>query len=111
MNVSETTQGRRPEPIEIPQAPVDVADMQEFEAEFPTVCVVVPTRNEALNLPYVAERMPPVDEIVVVDGGSVDGTVEVAGCGLRRGSWNRPAAVRATRWPAGSKRFSPTSLS
>lgn len=44
----------------------------------PTVTVVIPTRNEARNLPYVAKRMPPVDQIVVVDGASVDNTIEVA---------------------------------
>lgn len=44
----------------------------------PTVTVVIPTRNEARNLPYVAKRMPAVDQIVVVDGDSVDNTVDVA---------------------------------
>ena len=47
-------------------------------ARRPTVTVVIPTRNEARNLPYVAKRMPPVDQIVVVDGSSVDNTIEVA---------------------------------
>jgi glycosyltransferase involved in cell wall biosynthesis len=45
----------------------------------PTVSVVVPVKNEARNLPYVFSRMPAdVDEVVLVDGGSVDGSVEVA---------------------------------
>ena len=40
---------------------------------------MVPTRNEAKNLPYVARRMPDgIDEIIVVDGNSVDGTIETA---------------------------------
>ncbi|MFE0751291.1 glycosyltransferase family 2 protein [Gordonia sp. NPDC058843] len=44
----------------------------------PTVSVIVPAMNEAKNLPHVAARMPPdVDEIVVVDGHSVDGTAAV----------------------------------
>ncbi|MBA2380662.1 MAG: glycosyltransferase family 2 protein [Chloroflexi bacterium] len=44
-----------------------------------TVSVVIPTKNEAANLPWVLERMPDwVDEILVVDGRSTDGTVEVA---------------------------------
>ncbi len=43
----------------------------------PTVSVVVPCLNEERNLPYVFERMPAdVDEVIVVDGGSVDRTVE-----------------------------------
>lgn len=45
----------------------------------PKVSVVIPALNEALNLPHVAARMPAgIDEIVVVDGRSVDDTVEVA---------------------------------
>lgn len=44
----------------------------------PTVTVVIPTRNEARNLPYVAKRMPAVNQIVVVNGNSMDNTVEVA---------------------------------
>jgi glycosyltransferase involved in cell wall biosynthesis len=47
-------------------------------ADAPTVSVIVPTRNEARNLPYVAERMPEVHEIIVVDGGSADNTMDVA---------------------------------
>lgn len=43
------------------------------------VSVVLPAKNEAKNLPWVLGRMPKfVDEIVLVDGLSVDGTVEVA---------------------------------
>lgn len=44
-----------------------------------TVSVVIPTLNEARNIGAVLDRMPPyIDEVVLVDGGSVDGTVEVA---------------------------------
>jgi glycosyltransferase involved in cell wall biosynthesis len=43
------------------------------------VSVVVPTLNEARNLPYVLGRMPPdVHEVIVVDGHSVDDTLAVA---------------------------------
>lgn len=43
------------------------------------VSVVIPTLNEARNLPHVLPRVPSwVHEIVLVDGGSTDGTVEVA---------------------------------
>lgn len=45
----------------------------------PRVSVVIPAMNEAKNLPHVAARMPTdVDEIVFVDGNSVDDTVAVA---------------------------------
>lgn len=45
----------------------------------PTVSVVVPAMNEAENLPHVFATIPQwVDEIVLVDGNSVDDTVEVA---------------------------------
>jgi glycosyltransferase involved in cell wall biosynthesis len=43
------------------------------------VTVVVPTRNEAENLPHVLPRIPSwVSEIILVDGNSTDNTVEVA---------------------------------
>jgi glycosyltransferase involved in cell wall biosynthesis len=44
----------------------------------PTITVIVPALNEARNLPYVFGRMPEVDEVILVDGGSVDDTVAVA---------------------------------
>ena len=44
-----------------------------------TVSVVIPALNEAENLPHVLPRIPSwVDEVVLVDGLSVDGTVELA---------------------------------
>jgi glycosyltransferase involved in cell wall biosynthesis len=44
-----------------------------------TVSVVIPTRNEAANLPWVLQRLPAwVHEVIVVDGLSTDGTIEVA---------------------------------
>ncbi|MBV9818794.1 MAG: glycosyltransferase family 2 protein [Solirubrobacterales bacterium] len=43
------------------------------------ISVVIPTLNEAANLPHVLPRIPyGVDEVVLVDGHSVDDTVEVA---------------------------------
>jgi glycosyltransferase involved in cell wall biosynthesis len=43
------------------------------------VSVVIPTLNEADNLPHVAARLhPDVSEIIIVDGHSTDGTVDVA---------------------------------
>jgi len=43
------------------------------------VTVVIPTLNEAANLPRVFDRMPrEVFEVILVDGHSTDGTVAVA---------------------------------
>jgi len=45
----------------------------------PTVSVVVPALDEAPNLPYVLPLIPAwVSEVILVDGGSSDGTVDVA---------------------------------
>jgi glycosyltransferase involved in cell wall biosynthesis len=45
----------------------------------PTISVVVPTLNEAENLPMLLAGLPDeVSEILVVDGFSTDGTVDVA---------------------------------
>lgn len=51
----------------------------EPERTTPTVSVVIPTLNEAKNLPHVLPRIPSwIDEVVIVDGRSSDNTVEVA---------------------------------
>ncbi|MGH3321239.1 MAG: glycosyltransferase family 2 protein [Streptosporangiaceae bacterium] len=43
------------------------------------VTVVIPALNEARNLPHVFARLPAdVFEVILVDGGSVDATVDVA---------------------------------
>ncbi|MBW8484460.1 glycosyltransferase family 2 protein [Actinomadura parmotrematis] len=44
---------------------------------WPTVTAVIPTLNEAENLRWLMPRLSAVDEIVIVDGQSTDGTVEV----------------------------------
>ena len=45
----------------------------------PRVSVVVPTYNEAKNLPHVFALLPEdLHEVIVVDGRSSDGTIEVA---------------------------------
>jgi glycosyltransferase involved in cell wall biosynthesis len=44
-----------------------------------SVSVVIPTLNEAANLPHVLPRLPTgLHEVIIVDGNSVDDTVEVA---------------------------------
>ena len=50
-----------------------------LEPTHPRVTAVIPTRNEARNLPHVLRALPAlVDEVVIVDGRSTDGTVDVA---------------------------------
>ena len=49
------------------------------QSSAPKVSVVVPTFNEAKNLPHVFGLLPDdIHEVIVVDGHSVDGTVDVA---------------------------------
>jgi len=44
----------------------------------PTVSIVMPARNEARNLEAVLPELPEVHELILVDGSSVDATVETA---------------------------------
>ena len=58
---------------------VSIWEGAAHDAKRPTVSVVIPALNEARNLPHVAARMPTdIDEIVFVNGPSVDDTAEVA---------------------------------
>jgi len=48
-------------------------------AQRTTISVVIPALNEAANLPHVLTRLPAsVDEVVLVDGHSIDDTVDIA---------------------------------
>jgi glycosyltransferase involved in cell wall biosynthesis len=56
-----------------------VSSRQGVRTRAPRISVVVPALNEAPNLPYVFEALPAdLFEVLLVDGASVDGTVEVA---------------------------------
>lgn len=47
--------------------------------KLPSVSLVIPTLNEEANIAWVLQRVPAwVEEVIVVDGGSSDRTVEVA---------------------------------
>lgn len=69
-------------------------DVARHRATRPTVTAVIPTLNEAENLRWLLPRLSGVDEVVVVDGESADGTADVA----RR---LRPDAVVISRPPTG----------
>jgi glycosyltransferase involved in cell wall biosynthesis len=56
-----------------PEPPVELAVASE-----PLVSIIIPALNEARNLPHVMARLPEVDEVILVDGGSTDDTVDVA---------------------------------
>jgi glycosyltransferase involved in cell wall biosynthesis len=64
----------------------------------PRVSVVIPTLNEARNLPHVFANMPPdIHEVILVDGYSVDGTVAVA-----RALWPSVRVITQTRTGKGN---------
>jgi glycosyltransferase involved in cell wall biosynthesis len=72
MAVNDTATGAVP-------GPTDAAGRFAARRSFATVSVVIPALNEAANLPHVLTRIPEiVDEVVLVDGHSIDGTVAVA---------------------------------
>ena len=50
----------------------------ERNTKDPLISIVVPALNEALNLSVVLPQLPQVHEVILVDGGSVDGTVMAA---------------------------------
>jgi glycosyltransferase involved in cell wall biosynthesis len=67
--------------LSVDQAQPSRVEIAGLEAGFqlPSVSVIVPTLNEAMNLEHVFNRMPnDLYEVILVDGNSVDDTVEVA---------------------------------
>ncbi|HEY1359145.1 MAG TPA: glycosyltransferase family 2 protein [Thermoleophilaceae bacterium] len=63
-----------------PSFTLNAAPSETSEASPLRITVVIPTLNEAANLPHVFERLPMDDihEVVLVDGFSTDDTVDVA---------------------------------
>jgi glycosyltransferase involved in cell wall biosynthesis len=62
-----------------PVGAASYAPISEVLAISATVSVIIPTLNEAGNIPHVFAALPTwIDEVVIVDGRSEDDTVEVA---------------------------------
>jgi glycosyltransferase involved in cell wall biosynthesis len=74
--------GSRPNGSADDTAGLTQSEYRLVNAEFalaPTVSVVIPVKNEARNLPAVLGSLPDwIDEVVLIDGRSVDDTVAVA---------------------------------
>jgi len=69
-------------------------DVARYRASWPTVSAVIPTLNEAENLRWLLPRLSGVDEIIIVDGESDDGSPDI----VRR---LRPDAVIIEQPPLG----------
>jgi Glycosyl transferase family 2 len=71
-------------PVQLEALPVGTTPTSEREKlrlgrERSTVTVIIPTLNEERNIAWVVERIPTwVDEVLIVDGNSVDRTVDIA---------------------------------
>ncbi len=50
----------------------------------PSIAVIIPALNEEKSLPLVLAALPKVDDVIVVDNGSTDGTAAVAAAGGAR---------------------------
>jgi glycosyltransferase involved in cell wall biosynthesis len=60
-------------------SPSDLPTLPASPEPWPKVSVVIPTLNEARNLPHVFAKLPAgLHEVIVVDGHSVDDTVATA---------------------------------
>ena len=69
-------------------------EFPDARAGRPTVSAVIPTLNEAENLRWLLPRLTMVDEVIVVDGQSTDGSADIA-------RLLRPDAVIITEPPSG----------
>lgn len=90
LDLGETIQsgGEAPGPQPRPRTSItgtsDAGAHDELFKDWPQVSVIIPTLNEAQNLPHVFARLPKhLHEVIVVDGFSEDGTTDVA-------RWLRP---------------------
>lgn len=73
----QTHEYRKLNPDEIVET--DIAGIGRPGSNIPTVSIIIPTLNEARNLPYVLPYIPKwVHEVIIVDGHSTDDTREVA---------------------------------
>src|SRR4051794_6321004 len=58
---------------------IQLAERRFAAREMLHLSIVVPTKNEARSIGWLLEHLPPeVDEVILVDGQSTDGTVEAA---------------------------------
>ncbi|UUN26014.1 glycosyltransferase family 2 protein [Streptomyces sp. FIT100] len=65
--------------VTLGRIPAQYRPISSHLAITPPVSVVIPAMNEAENLPYVFKTLPEwIHEVVLVDGNSTDGTVDVA---------------------------------
>lgn len=69
---------RMTRPVGADDTETDSVETAALAAAGPRVSVVIPTLNEAENLAHLLPRLNPGYEVLIVDGGSSDGTVETA---------------------------------
>jgi glycosyltransferase involved in cell wall biosynthesis len=71
--------GSRPAPHRVDASQARHEDRHTPRERETTISVVIPTKNEAPNISWVLERIPSwIDEVVLVDAQSTDGTIEAA---------------------------------
>lgn len=78
----ESIAGEAPEPQPRARTPIIDAEHRSHKgdapAKWPQVSVIIPTLNEAKNLPHVFARLPrSLHEVIIVDGFSTDDTLDV----------------------------------